>query len=295
MLSKAQLEERKHYIGSSEAATIASGDIEQWIELSEIKNGNVTKAFTKQQRFLMDTGSYLEEYILDKWCIDQKKTLSSRGMGKSVMMQPRNIRDSVVPLHSTFDAIMGTVPIEIKAHFGFRDIDELAELYAPQCQHHMIVSGMDHCYLVAFFGVRCRIEFRQIKKDYAWCDQYINQAAEFWDLHMTDRMQDALPAALRPVDWSDMITINMTELEGFSQADQKEFNMKAGFIQDAKDLESIATKSKDDFKAKMPKNCKRMDFDCDGNMTGHKVRVTRSKAGTLTCTFIPPKKDKDNE
>ena len=45
----------------------------------------------------------------------------------------------------------------------------------------------------------------------------------------------------------------------------------------------------------MPKNCKRMDFDCDGNMTGHKVRVTRSKAGTLTCTFIPPKKDKDNE
>lgn len=152
-LTEAQLKERATYIGSSDAKAIASGDIAQWTTLARQKSGEEVWKPNKQTQLLMDTGSYLEPYIIDKWAEQNSRQVNFRGGGKTILINN-------VPIHSTFDGrVVGdNAPLEIKAHFGFKDIDELAEYYAPQCQHHMIVSGANRCYFVALFGVRCRIE-----------------------------------------------------------------------------------------------------------------------------------------
>jgi len=48
------------------------------------------------------------------------------------------------------------------------------------------------------------------------------------------------------------------------------------------------------FKAKIPEKCRRMDYELGGNLQGHKIRVTRSRSGTLTCTHIAPKEENND-
>ena len=144
-LTQKQLEQRKHFIGSSDAMRIANGDHNEWHQLILEKRGEVTPHFDKATLLRMSAGTHLEPWIIDSVndnlkdyklprlidCIDNEYDLNHNG----------------IPIHSTLDGKIagGNVPVEIKAHFGFRDMDELCELYAPQCQHHMIACGEDHC------------------------------------------------------------------------------------------------------------------------------------------------------
>ena len=286
MLTQAQLNERSTYIGSSDAKSIASANYEEWEKLVNAKNGTEVWKPNKQTQLLMDTGSYLEPYIIDKWAEANKRQVNFRGGGKTILVNG-------VPLHSTFDGrVVGdNAPLEIKAHFGFKDIDELAEFYAPQCQHHMIVSGADRCYFVALFGVRCRIEWRMLQKDERWCDDYIANCKSFWAYYNGDTPQDAIP--LPPVDHSDMYVMNMNELPDWSDEDDHLFGFQAQHIMDAKKAIEVSDEAKAMFKNKMPEKCRRMDYDLTGNLKGHKIRITRSRAGTLTCTYVTPKEKKD--
>lgn len=287
MLTEAQIKERATYIGSSDAKTIASGDIAQWITLANQKGGHEDAKFTKQTQFLMDTGSYLEPYIIDKWCEQNKRKVNSRGMGKTILIDG-------IPMHSTFDGrVVGdALPLEIKAHFGFKDMDELCDFYSPQCQHHMLVAGVDRCYLVALFGVRCRLEWRMLQKDNNWCDMYVDQCRMFWQLYKDDT--HVIPDAMPPADHSDMFVMNMVDLPDWSEEDDHLFGFQAQHIMESKYAVTIADEAKAMFKSKMPEKCRRMDYDLSGNMKGHKIRVTRSRAGTLTCTHIAPKENKDD-
>lgn len=72
MLTEAQIKERATYIGSSDAKTIAYGDITEWMTLARRKTGEDVWKPNKQTQLLMDTGSYLEPYIIDKWAEQEK-------------------------------------------------------------------------------------------------------------------------------------------------------------------------------------------------------------------------------
>jgi len=287
-LTEAQLKERATYIGSSDAKAIASGDIAQWTTLARQKSGEEVWTPNKQVQLLMDTGSYLEPYIIDKWAEQQKRQINFRGGGKTILVND-------VPLHSTFDGrVVGdNAPLEIKAHFGFKDIDELAEYYAAQCQHHMIVSGANRCYFVALFGVRCRIEWRMLNKDENWCAQYLEQVTGFWNFYKNGTKEET-GHQLPPVDHSDMFVMNVRDLDAFNDELEHNLSFAAQNIIDAKQVVKVSDEAKDMFKELMPKNCRKMDFDLGGNMKGHWVRVTRSRSGTLTCTHTPPKENKDD-
>lgn len=286
MLSEAQIKERATYIGSSDAKVIATGSIAQWLTLARQKTGEETWTPNKQVQLMLDAGSHMESFIIDQWAEREKRQVNFRGGGKTIIIDG-------IPMHSTFDGrVVGdNAPLEIKTHFGFKDMEELCELYAPQCQHHMLVSGSDRCYLVALFGVRCRLEWRMIKKDDNWCDMYMESCRQFWDMYKNGTEQQ--PSALPPVEHSDMFTMNMNELVDWS--DEMDLNMRmfSASIMDAKKAVALSDEAKDAFKARMPNKCRRMDYDVGGNFEGHKIRVTRSRAGTLTCTHIPPKESKD--
>jgi len=288
MLTEAQIRERATYIGSSDAKAIASGDIGEWMTLSRRKNGEEEWKPSKQTQLLMDAGTHLEPFIIDQWAKQNDRQVNFRGGGKTITI-------NTIPMHSTFDGrVVGdNAPLEIKAHFQFRDMDELCELYAPQCQHHMLVAGSDRCYLVALFGVRCRLEWRMIKKDDSWCKMYLEECAKFWDMHKNNNF-DIEPEAMPPIDYSDMFTMNMEELDGWSEEDDHLFGFQAQHIMDAKQAVAIGDEAKDMFKEKLPNKCRRMDYDLKGNLKGHKIRITRSRSGTITCTHIKPK-DKLND
>ena len=287
MLTEAQIKERATYIGSSDAKVIASGDIAQWVTLIKQKLGEEVWKPNKQTQLMLDAGSHMESFIIDQWSTLEKRKVDFRGGGKTILIDN-------IPMHSTFDGrVVGdSAPLEIKTHFGFKDMDELCELYAPQCQHHMLVAGSDRCYLVALFGVRCRLEWRMINKDERWCEDYIANCKSFWAYYQGWTPHD--PIAMPPVDYSDMFTMDMKDLPNWSEEDDHLFGFQAQHIMDAKQAVAVGDEAKSMFKAKMPEKCRRMDYALSGNMKGHKIRVTRSRAGTLTCTHIPPK-EKDND
>ena len=287
MLTEAQIKERATYIGSSDASTIVKANYDDWEKLVLQKTGEEVWKPNKQTQLMMDAGSHMESFIIDQWAEREKRQVNFRGGGKTILINN-------VPMHSTFDGrVVGdNAPLEIKTHFGFKDMEELCELYAPQCQHHMLVAGSDRCYLVALFGVRCRLEWRMINKDERWCEDYIANCESFWAYYQGWTPHD--PIAMPPVDYSDMFTMDMKDLPDWSDEDDHLFGFQAQHIMDAKQAVAVGDEAKSMFKAKMPEKCRRMDYDLSGNMKGHKIRVTRSRAGTLTCTHIPPK-DKDNE
>lgn len=287
MLTDAQLKERATYIGSSDAKIIAGGDIAEWMTLMRQKAGEERAKFSKQTQLLMDTGTYLEPYIIDKWAEAEKRQVNFRGGGKTI------IRNGV-PLHSTFDGrVVGdNAPLEIKAHFGFKDMDELADFYAAQCQHHMLVSGTDRCYLVALFGVRCRMEWRMLTLDQSWASMYIDNCVNFWNMYKNG--VEAAPMAMPPADHSDMYIISdMRDMDDWSDEEEFRYNLLAFDISSAKAAVTISDEAKDAFKHKLPENCRRMDYKCSGNMKGYKISVTRSRSGTISCRLIEPKEDND--
>ena len=286
-LTQAQIKERATYIGSSDAKEIVKANYADWEDLVLQKRGDKVWKPNKQTQLLMDTGSYLEPYIIDKWAEQEGRQVNFRGGGKTILVNN-------VPLHSTFDGrVVGdNAPLEIKAHFGFKDIDELAEFYAPQCQHHMIVSGVDRCYFVALFGVRCRIEWRMLTKDHNWCEDYLSNCKSFWSYYQGWTPHD--PISQPPVDHSDMYVMNVKDLDGWSDEDSHLFGFQAQHIIDSKQAIKVADEAKDMFKKLIPEKCRRLDYDLDGNLKGHKIRITRSRAGTLTCTHMSPKENNDD-
>ena len=172
-LSQKQLSERKNFIGSSEAKIIANGSFEDWAKLISEKKGEQQRLVSKQLQFLFDTGNYMEAFVLDQFENVSNLKANQRNSG-------RTVDHMGTPVHSTYDAIASDGnPIEAKTHFGFMSMEDLCDLYAPQCQHHMHTSSKDSCYVVAFFGVHCRLEYRMIKRDNAWLDMYLEQCNKF--------------------------------------------------------------------------------------------------------------------
>lgn len=288
MLTEAQIKERANYIGSSDAKTIASGDLDAWRTLANQKSGLEKPKFSKQTHLLMDAGNHLEPFIIDQWASANKKKVDMRGAGKTILV------DSV-PVHSTLDGwVVGVnAPLEIKAHFQFKDIDDLAEFYAAQCQHHMLVHNTQRCYFVALFGVRCRLEWRVLERDEMWLDMYKEQCKRFWDYYKNDEHVE--PALLPPPDHSDMFIGNLRDIvPDYSLELDHTLGFAAQSIIDAKKSIKINDEAKSQFKELIPKMCRRMDYDLGGNLQGHWIRVTRSRSGTLTCTHIPPK-EKNND
>ena len=70
-LTKQQLNERKNFIGSSEAKIIAGGDFTAWAKLISEKKGESEPFITKQLQFMFDAGNHLESFVLDAFAIKE--------------------------------------------------------------------------------------------------------------------------------------------------------------------------------------------------------------------------------
>ena len=64
-LTPQQLNERKNFIGSSEAKIISSGSYKEWFDLIQEKKDGIARFFDKATIFKMAAGSHLESFVID--------------------------------------------------------------------------------------------------------------------------------------------------------------------------------------------------------------------------------------
>ena len=281
-LTAKQLEARRTYIGSSDAKIIYQSDVYAWEDLIAQKREGKPIEFDKAARMRIDAGNYMENFVIDKFSEAAKVTVNGRG-----------VEFDNDYFHSTTDAMASSGHvIEAKTHWGYMTMDELGDLYAPQCQHHMLVTKTKFCWMPVFFGLRARLEWRQIKRDDEWISQYKIQAGKFYDWLMNDKRPEDMEFMLPPI-WSDMYVTNVKHMN-LDDDTLSQLNIKAQTIIEAKKAQDEASLSKSDFKDLLPEKCKQMDYDMGGNWEGHTIRVTRSKSNTLTLKHIAPKEAKDD-
>ncbi len=282
-LTAKQLEQRRTYIGSSDAKTIYESDVYAWENLILQKRNGESIEFDKNARLRIDAGNHMESFVLDQFTKLAKVTIRNRGVGYDNLF-----------MHSTTDAmaVTGHV-IEAKTHWGFMTMDELGDLYAPQCQHHMLVTETEYLWLPVFFGVRARLEWRKVKRDEEWIEQYKIQATKFYKWLMDDEKPDDMEFMLPPV-WSDMFVTNTRNMD-LDEQTLAILNLGGQQIIEAKKATEESNLAKIVFKDLLPEKCKQMDYDMGGNLDGHTIRVTRSKSNTLTLKHIAPKEAKTDE
>ena len=90
-LTQQQLNERKNFIGSSEAKIIASGDFKSWAKLISEKKGESEPLISKQLQFMFDAGNHLESFVLDAFGKNTKLKVGSVGQGRTVAYMKHNV------------------------------------------------------------------------------------------------------------------------------------------------------------------------------------------------------------
>jgi len=275
-LSQKQLDERKYYIGSSEAKIIASADLEKWHELIEEKHNATSKVFPKTTQRRMDAGTFLEPAVLEWFEEDAKIEVGSYQCGRTRVHKKGNLS---VPIHSTYDALTKSdpfIPVEAKCHFGMWDMDKIADMYSAQLQHHIYTGMSDHCWLTVFFGLNANTQYRKINRDQEYIDAYLHNAIQWWNWYEFG-VEPKGAEDLMPANWTEMFTMEMSDLESFDANLDKEVVLNAQSIISEKEAKADADKAKIELRHLMPRNCRQMTHRLGGNLKGYKLTMTRTK------------------
>ena len=275
-LSQKQLDERKYYIGSSEAKIIASADLEKWHELIEEKHNATSKVFPKTTQRRMDAGTFLEPAVLEWFEEDAKIEVGSYQCGRTRVHKKGNLS---VPIHSTYDALTKAdpfIPVEAKCHFGMWDMDKIADMYSAQLQHHIYTGMTDHCWLTVFFGLNANTQYRKINRDQEYIDAYLHNAIQWWNWYEFG-VEPKGAEDLMPANWTEMFTMEMSDLESFDANLDKEVVLNAQSIISEKEAKADAEKAKIELRHLMPRNCRQMTHRLGGNLKGYKLTMTRTK------------------
>ena len=275
-LSQKQLEERRYFIGSSDAKIIASADLEKWHELIEEKHNATPKVFPKADQRRMDAGTYMEGFVLDCFEEDAKMEIGSYQCGRTNVYKKGNL---AVPIHSTYDALTKAepfTPVEAKCHFGMWDMDKIADLYSAQLQHHIFTGMTDHCWLVVWFGLNAQTQFRKINRDQEYIDAYLHNALQWWNWYEFG-VEPKGAEDLMPAQWTDMYTMELSDLEQFDANLSREVDSNCQSILKEKEAKHDADYAKVELRHLMPKLCRQITHKLGGNLKGYKLTMTRTK------------------
>jgi hypothetical protein len=183
-LSEAELQNRRHYIGGSDAKTVLQGDAKAWAALRAEKVDDVRPTFDLKTQLLFDVGAAIEPLIL-------------RELNHKIPLGP-NIKHMVWKtdpiLAFTPDAITAEKReiVQAKFHSGDQTILELAESYKAQLTHEMLVSSTHRMWLAVIFGHYTRFQHMEIRRDEALVEQYLMKAMEFKQYWQTGVMPETM-------------------------------------------------------------------------------------------------------
>lgn len=187
------LEDRRCYIGGSDANVILSGDGDRvrslWLE--------------KRGEKLPDDLSDKLPVMLGCWTEPFNRHWYEKLSGERVT------RLGEVLICGSYDWRRCTVDGFIEAHqaiweakhcSAFAKADELLERYMPQLQHNMSVAGVARACLSVIFGNH-KFEMLEIGADWLYQQELLDAEAAFWDCVVAGREPVAVepPAAPKPI------------------------------------------------------------------------------------------------
>ena len=298
-LTQKQLDERKYYIGSSEAEIISSGNLARWKELIETKHNATSLDFNRSTQLKMDAGSFMEPFVLEQYEEVSGSTVYNYQFGKTRVAEfdlggPYKFQ---VPIHSTYDALTNSpasdvnIPVEAKCHWGMMKMDEICDMYAAQCQHHIYTADTGYCFLTVFFGLGARVEYRKILRDQSFIDAYLQNAKQWWNWYEYGIKPKGAEELDMP-DWTDTYTMQLSELEQFDSQLAKEVDFNCQSVIAEKQAKNDADFAKLELRNLMPKKCRKMTHELGGNLKGNILTMTRTKGREPSIKISTKKEDK---
>ena len=185
-LSETELQNRRKYIGGSDARTVLQGDAKAWLALREEKVHDRRPTWDQKTQLLMDVGQAVEPLILREF--DKKVPLGPLGSQTHIVWKDDPI------LAFTPDGITAErrEVVQCKFHSGDQQILDLAETYKAQLTHEMICSNSTRMWLAVIFGHYTRFQHMEVRRDEALVDQYLMKAMEFKQYLATGELPDSM-------------------------------------------------------------------------------------------------------
>jgi hypothetical protein len=170
-LTEQELQNRRKYIGGSDAKTVLEGDARAWAALRAEKVEDKRPTWDLKTQLLMDVGQAVEPLILRELAYKMPLITSVKHMVW---------RDDPI-LAFTPDALTAErrEVVQCKFHSGDQNILELAETYKAQLTHEMLVTGTSRMWLAVIFGHYTRFQHMEVRRDEALVEQYLMKAMEF--------------------------------------------------------------------------------------------------------------------
>jgi len=171
-LTDAELENRRKYIGGSDARTVLEGDVAAWKALRLEKITGERPPIPERLQFAMDIGTAIEPLTLREF--NKKVPLLADPPRHMVWKDDPILAFSPDGLTEEHREV-----VQAKFHSGDQDIGELAQHYKAQLTHEMICSKTNRIWLAVTFGHYCKFQHMEIKRDGQLTDQYLMKAMEF--------------------------------------------------------------------------------------------------------------------
>jgi putative phage-type endonuclease len=181
MISEKQKQERKSYIGGSDAAAIIG--LSKWKTPYEVWLEKIGQGVEKEETLPMKVGTLMESIVADLWASQYNKKIKKSNktiFSKQYPFIGGNL-DRLIVGEKSF--------LEVKTA-GERFSKEWGEgkiplAYLIQCLHYLYITQFDYCYLCVLIGNNELKSYQIYYKDYQkQIEQIIQKEVEFWQKYV---------------------------------------------------------------------------------------------------------------
>lgn len=178
MLTKEQIEERKLYIGGSEAAAVLG--LSRWatpLQVWALKTGHIQPEDISE-RIPVKLGNKLEQTVAE---------LFTEETGKRVMRANKTFRHELYPfLGANLDRVVvgEDAILECKTASGWKakewSGEDIPQEYLVQVMHYLAVTGASHGYIAVLIGNET-FKWRKVERDEQVIKALIDKERIFWN------------------------------------------------------------------------------------------------------------------
>tara|TARA_R100000084_G_C4615730_1_gene130424 strand:- start:47 stop:853 length:807 start_codon:yes stop_codon:yes gene_type:complete len=256
------MEDRKKYIGGSDACRIISGD---WIKLWEEKTGR-TEPEDLSKKLAVQIGIATEPVNI-KFLEYETDSVIQRGYDI-----PPNEHHEFMRSHCDGIIMEGQHPgiiCECKHTYENNTFEKVAEYYYPQLQHYMMHSMTEYMYLSVIFG-NSRHEHAVIDWDHEYQKRLFKLEKAFWLFVTTDTKPSGFESDL-PEPPKNIALNGMTVRD---MSDNGKWKTLANTYNTLKPLAKNFDECKKTIRGLVPDDCRKAE--------GAGIVVTRNKKNILT-------------
>lgn len=268
-LTPEQVEERKNYIGASDASRIMDGD---WTSLFDEKKGLVEpKDLSKILAVQM--GVYTEPFNIAWYQQETGRRVDSRGRFVTAANFPylaANLDGMTTDEHGSSRVV------EAKHLSPFMSIEDAIKKYYPQVQHQMFVTGCNTADLSCLFG-NAKWDYYTIHKDHEYLNKYLDMVEQFWS---------AVESNVRPADpVLEKQKISIDDMRKMDMSASNNWKVLAKTWVETKEQAKAFKDSEAGLKSLVPEDVR--------TAYGAGVYINRAKNGALSIRPLTDKKLKE--